>query len=268
MPLPGPDAALRPNCAADDWGMSPGVNAGILALCEAGMVRSVSLFANLAHSGLDLDRLLRVSGLRFSLHLNFTFGRPLSGAGEVGSLCGPDGNFRGPAVFWRRALLGRLPAGELRLEALRQVRRLKSLGVPLTGVEGHHHSHLAPSVLAALAPALREEGITWARLPVDRAHLPSWAAGAVFRRWQLSSPAARGGGLELRPVRYLRLAEARSGACAGKVFAADGLPAIVHPALTDDLGGMEHRDPYRGGRVEEFRRLMRLAGRRPAKESV
>jgi len=248
----------RPNCVADDWGMSPGINEGILELCEAGVVRGVSLFGNLEHLDHGLERLLRAGGLSFSVHLNFTYGRPLSRPGEVPSLCRPDGVFRSLPALCYRAVSGRLSAEELRTEARRQIRRLKSLGVPLTGIEGHHHAHLLPHVFSALAPLLREEGIGWVRLPADRGHVPSWLAGNFFRRRFLS--AGRGGDFELRPTLYLRPADLRAaGALRKKIFSGGGLPVITHPALYYDLRRMEHADTYREQRVLEFRGLFGLS---------
>jgi hypothetical protein len=53
---PSARGAVRPpaRCHADDWGMSPGVNRGILGLCGTGVVGCVSLFGNGAHTGAGL----------------------------------------------------------------------------------------------------------------------------------------------------------------------------------------------------------------------
>jgi predicted glycoside hydrolase/deacetylase ChbG (UPF0249 family) len=260
-------AAARPapteSCVADDWGISPGVNRGILRLCEAGLVRGVSLLANSAHLERDLDLLLRLPGLRFSLHLNFTYGRPLSRTEELPSLCRPDGSFHGLPELLRGAVRGKLKAGELELEAGRQARRLKALGIPLTGLEGHHHVHLVPRVFSAVAHTLRREGINWVRLPADRGHVPRWLAGTFFRRWTLSGPPpALAGGFELRPAIYLRPRDIRSAAALKRKFLSGrGRPVIVHPALYNDLPRMEHHDPYQLERVMEFSALLRLSRR-------
>lgn len=258
VPVTRPRAAGAACLCADDWGMSPGVNLGILDLCRAGLVRRVSLFGNLAGLEPGLKELLALKGLEFSLHLNFTYGRPLSRPEEVPSLVREDGAFLPLGAFARAALAGRLPARELELEARAQARRLKAAGVPLTGVEGHHHVHIFKPVFAAVAGALRGEGLLWARLPADRAHLPSWLAGKYFRRWLLSGkapPAARG--FELRPTMYLRPADLKSAArLEKKVFGKD--PVLAHPALYNDLPLMEYADPYQEGRVLEYRKLMEL----------
>jgi predicted glycoside hydrolase/deacetylase ChbG (UPF0249 family) len=246
-------------CVADDWGMSPGINEGILELCEGGLVRTVSILAGSPHVERGLSRLLGDGGLSFSLHLNLTHGVPLSSPKEVPSLCGPGGSFLPPAALLRRAAAGRLDRDEVRLETRAQIRALKRLAVPLSGVEGHHHVHLLPPVFAAAAPILLEEGLDWIRLPADRAHVPSWAAGAGFRLWRrFASPEARR--LRLRRALYLTAADRRSAAALDrKLLNAERLPVIVHPAKYDDLALMAHPDPLREERVEEHRTLLAWA---------
>jgi predicted glycoside hydrolase/deacetylase ChbG (UPF0249 family) len=243
--------------------MSPGINQGILRLCEAGVVRGVSLLANLEHLEHGLDELLRFGRLRFGVHLNFTYGPPLSRPEEVASLCGPDGGFHGLPALLKNAVFSRLRAEELRLEGRRQIRRLKRLGVPLTGLEGHHHVHLIPRVFSALAPALREERIERVRLPCDRSHPASWLSGLIFRRWFLSMAVpARSRGFSLQPALYLRRSDLRTvETLEKKISARGGLPVIVHPALKNDLARMKYFDPCREDRVLQFHKLLELSRR-------
>jgi len=248
---------------ADDWGLSPGVNLGILALCEAGVVRGVSVLANLEHTERDLAG-LRGAPVEVSLHLNLTLGRPLSRPDEVPSLCGADDCFQPLRALLGRCLAGRVSPGEIALEGSRQIRRLRSLGLVPRGVEGHHHVHLLPRVAAALAPVLEAEGVAWLRLPADPVHAPSWLAGhahLAWQRWGRAPPAL--GDLEWRPTLRLCKADLRSDeAFAAKMARAAGRPVIAHPAQCDDLAAVAHPDPYRAGRLLEYRRLMDLA-RRP-----
>ena len=62
---------------ADDFGLTPGVNAGILSAHHHGIVTSTTLLATAA---IDAEQLaaLRDSGLGVGIHVNLTLGRPLS----------------------------------------------------------------------------------------------------------------------------------------------------------------------------------------------
>jgi predicted glycoside hydrolase/deacetylase ChbG (UPF0249 family) len=241
--------------------MSPGVNEGILRLCEAGIVRKVSLFANLDHVRCGLDRLLRFDHLRFSVHLNLTHGAPLSRPEEVPSLCRPDSLFQSLPTLLQNTVRGRLRAEEIELEGRRQIRRLKSLGVPLTGIEGHHHVHLIPKVFSSLSAALGEEGIRCIRIPIDKSHFPSRLAGLLFKHWLLSAKAPpRAHEFELLPTLCLRQRDLRTlESLKKKILASDGLPVIVHPALRNDLPQMKYFDPYQAERVLQFDKLLELS---------
>lgn len=246
------------DCVADDWGMSPGVNLGILALCEVGVVRAVSLLGSHDHLEHGLDRLLGFEGLRFGLHLNLTHGPPLSRPGEVPSLCRPDGLFCDLPTLLRRAVCGRISAEEVALEARRQIGRLKELGVPLSGIEGHHHVHLIPQVFAAAAAVLREEGLERVRLPVDPSHVPSWFAGGAFKAWLRFAAAAREyRHFQLEPTLYLNATDSRSSEALDlKLLNESGFPVIIHPARENDLPRMTHPDARQSERVVEFRRVL------------
>src|SRR5437879_13348273 len=73
---------------ADDFGLSTGVNRGILEAHAAGVVSSVSVLVN-APGWTDALRRLRdlgpapAPGLGVGLHLNLTMGRPVSWGGSL-----------------------------------------------------------------------------------------------------------------------------------------------------------------------------------------
>ncbi|MGH7310933.1 MAG: ChbG/HpnK family deacetylase, partial [Candidatus Rokuibacteriota bacterium] len=74
---------------ADDFGMTPGVSAGILRAHRHGIVTSTTM---LVTADVDRDQLAAAldSGLGLGIHLNLTLGKPLTGAS---SLVDVDGRF-------------------------------------------------------------------------------------------------------------------------------------------------------------------------------
>src|SRR2546421_8810337 len=69
---------------ADDFGLSTGVNRGILEAHAAGVVSSVSVLVNAPGWTDALRRLRDVGpGLGVGLHLNLTMGRPVSWGGSL-----------------------------------------------------------------------------------------------------------------------------------------------------------------------------------------
>ena len=65
---------------ADDFGISRGVNIGIVEAAKAGVVTAASLIVNLPDFADALDRTLSCPALSLGLHLNLTVGRPLTAA--------------------------------------------------------------------------------------------------------------------------------------------------------------------------------------------
>lgn len=246
MFLPMPDT--RASFSADDWGLSPAVNEAILELARAGVLRSVSLFANLPYLEHGLNELER-AGVELAAHLNFTLGRPLSD--QVPSLVNPEGRFRAFRPFLWRGLFGLVCKEEVRREAEAQLRLLGSR-CAISSVNGHQHAHLLPWMAEPIALAAKAFGIQKVRMMEDPAHRPSllatrWSRGRYRRAW----PEA-----ELEPAHYLWPTGAWSpDRLAAKIEKAEGRALLVHPATADDFYSVEFADSLRAERVREFRSL-------------
>jgi len=64
---------------ADDFGLTPGVSAGILAAHRHGIVTSTTVLVNRAILPVHIDAALG-SGIGVGLHINLTLGSPITGA--------------------------------------------------------------------------------------------------------------------------------------------------------------------------------------------
>jgi len=140
---------------ADDLGLWPSVDRGIFAAWSAGAVGDSTAFANAP----VLDDILaraRDAGLPVGIHLNLTFGRPLSAPAEIPALVTPAGEF-----MKRRAWTLPLPEAQVRLELNRQAERVLATGWQPSHLDLHHHIHTYPEVLSAVIALARE-----LRLPV------------------------------------------------------------------------------------------------------
>jgi len=127
---------------ADDYGLSPGVSAGIRD-AHAGVVHSTTVMANLVEPG-DVAA-LAASGMSAGVHLNLSCGPPLS-TGYPASLLKPDGSFDKALALdpgtWeegnhRAAVVAEWSA---------QLDRLASLGLTVDHVDSHHHTHMIDSL--------------------------------------------------------------------------------------------------------------------------
>ncbi|HEU4370531.1 MAG TPA: ChbG/HpnK family deacetylase [Methylomirabilota bacterium] len=137
---------------ADDFGLTRGVSAGILAAHRHGVVTSATVLVTA-----DLDRrqlaAARDSGLGLGLHVNLTLGAPLT---RARSLVDGSGRFvRDP----RRAAAG-ADAREVRAEVEAQLERFEKLvGRPPTHMDTHHHVGLYPPVREVVLDVARRRGL-------------------------------------------------------------------------------------------------------------
>jgi predicted glycoside hydrolase/deacetylase ChbG (UPF0249 family) len=137
---------------ADDFGLTRGVSAGILAAHRHGIVTSTTV---LVTADIDREQLAeaRDTGLGLGLHVNFTLGKPLT---RGRSLVDGGGRFlRDPT----RAAAGADPR-EARREIEAQAERFQKLVRRLpTHLDTHHHVGLYAPVRDAVLDVARALGV-------------------------------------------------------------------------------------------------------------
>ncbi len=162
---------------ADDFGLTRGVNRAIVELHRAGVLTSATLMAN-AEATLDAVGLARKApALGIGCHVVLVDGSPLQAASEVRTLVDPTtGNLhRTLGKLLPRLLTGRIRAEEIEAEARAQIAHLQNLGVRLTHVDTHKHTHMFPAVLRPLLRAARACGVHVVRNPFE----PEWSVQAT-----------------------------------------------------------------------------------------
>ncbi len=128
---------------ADDFGLSPGISAGIVRLAHTGRLTAISCLTNGAGwaSAVPLLNGLPAS-VDVGLHLNFTEGRPLSPR-----LAKRWPQFPPLPLLIARAHLGVLPRGALRNEAHAQLAAfMRARGSAPAFIDGHQHVHHLPGL--------------------------------------------------------------------------------------------------------------------------
>ncbi len=127
---------------ADDFNLTAGVSRGIAEAHRSGIVTSTTVMVNLPGLCDNLRWIQDMRKLGLGLHLNLTFGPPLSPPGQVPSLLGPDGRFvRDPS---RQIEVG--DPEEIAREWNAQVEAfVTAVGRLPTHLDTHHNLHAWPS---------------------------------------------------------------------------------------------------------------------------
>ena len=149
----------------DDFGMSPGVNAAIKQLHQAGRLSAVSIMSNMPWSAEALAYARDAVDLQAGAHLNLTTGRPLLPADKVPSLVDDSGGFLDLGVLMRRLLAGRVSRDEIRLELGAQLARCLDEGPEIQHLDSHMHFHAVPSLGRLVADLASRYEVTTVRNP-------------------------------------------------------------------------------------------------------
>ena len=154
---------------ADDFGLTPGVNAAILRAHRQGILTSATLMANAASFDEAVSIALATPTLGVGCHLVLVGGRSVAPARDVESLVDREGNFpRSLGQFVARVSTGAIRSVHIERELRAQIEKILRAGISPSHFDTHKHTHVHPRVLNALGRVAREFRITAIRKPIER----------------------------------------------------------------------------------------------------
>jgi predicted glycoside hydrolase/deacetylase ChbG (UPF0249 family) len=191
----GASPALRTRLIvnADDFGISPAVTGGILEAHAAGTVSSTSMMVHCPGWDDACTRARATPSLGIGLHLNLLVGSPIVPA--VTLINRRTGRFLVLGAMVRRALAGRLDAAEVEAECEAQVQAITALGVPLTHIDSHRHTHALPVVRRAVARVAQRRSLPLRRPVESHRRFPNDIVSQIHRgviawSWRVTSVGA------------------------------------------------------------------------------
>jgi hopanoid biosynthesis associated protein HpnK len=151
---------------ADDLGLTPGVNRGILRAFQDGIVTSASLLVT-GSAFEDAVALARQNPkLDVGLHLALVEERAVLGPEVLPTLVNETGRLpRTSGEFFRRSLLGRINWVEVEGEIAAQIDRFQKTGLRLSHLDSHQHLHMFPPVFHIVRRLTRGMDHVWIRNP-------------------------------------------------------------------------------------------------------
>ncbi|RJX65099.1 chitin disaccharide deacetylase [Vibrio sinensis] len=125
---------------ADDFGLTQGINHGIVEAFRSGVVRSTTLMVGMSAERHALELVKENSGLHVGIHLRLTTGRPLT---KAMTLIDEHGEFLSLADWEDKQSID---AREVYEEVVMQIEHFLQLGIPLSHIDSHHHIHMHPLI--------------------------------------------------------------------------------------------------------------------------
>jgi len=153
---------------ADDFGLSKGVNYGIIDSFLHGPVRSTTLMAGGAafEHAVELAKLHPKLGV--GAHLQLTASQSVGGPYKT--LTDKTGRFHSLVEMTKRAEEGLIDLQEVEAEYHAQMQKILSTGITIDHLDSHHHSHHLPGVMDVFFHIAKEYHIPLVRM-ADKALL-------------------------------------------------------------------------------------------------
>lgn len=211
---------------ADDLGMSPPVNAGVLQAFERGWISSATLMANMPAfaEAVELVRKHALAG-KVGVHLNLTEGPPLTSAiRRSPRLCSREGELhaKGRDLFRVSGDERRAIHGELRA----QVAACRAAGIEPTHLDSHHHVHTSWAVGGIVIAVAREFRIPFIRVAHN--------AGPLISRKHRLYSVFFNGRLALRSLVGVRYFCSLQSATTHLIDRCRSIEVMAHPYLNAD----------------------------------
>ncbi|MGG0187480.1 chitin disaccharide deacetylase [Bacillus rhizoplanae] len=151
---------------ADDFGLTRGVNHGVIDAHVNGLVNSTTMMMNMPGVEHAVQLAKEYKTLGVGVHLVLTAGKPL--LSDVPSLVKEDGSFHSQSTIRE----GKINPDEVWREWTAQIEKFLSYGLIPTHLDSHHHVHALPILHDVLERLAEKYHIPVRRFEQDRAVRP------------------------------------------------------------------------------------------------
>jgi len=154
---------------ADDFGLTSGVNRGIVEAHSRGIVTSATVMAAGDRFQEAASLSAQAPELSVGCHVLLVDGPPVLNPSQVSTLLPASAHrFRESVTsFAARATLGKLDQLQIEAEITAQIRKLEAAGVRVSHVDSHKHTHMFPVVFKAMLQAAKKCGVPAIRNPFE-----------------------------------------------------------------------------------------------------
>lgn len=136
---------------ADDFGLSPSVNKGIVEAFQQGFISSATMMMNTPYTDEAIELAKKHNLKNIGIHLNLTYGKSVLPASEVPSLVDENGTFHYVCMlgYYTQYL-------DAKKELKAQIEKFLASGLTPTHIDHHHYFNEIPNILKAYLELAQE----------------------------------------------------------------------------------------------------------------
>jgi len=155
---------------ADDFGITEGVNSGIIDCYKKSTITDISLLA-VGESFEHAVKLAKENNIKkIGIHLSLTGPfKPASMKEEVSTVLNRDKTFlKSHISFFLKYFSKTIKPIEIKTEFKNQILKIKNEGFKITHIDSHEHIHMMPGILKIVINLALENKINYIRFPLEK----------------------------------------------------------------------------------------------------
>ena len=131
---------------ADDFGLTEGINKGIIDACRKGIVTRTSIMANGEAFEHAISLAKQIKTLKIGVHLTIVDETPTNPPYKIKSLVTSNGKLLNKYNFLTKYILRRISLNEVYTELESQIQKVLSAGININHIDSHQHLHMLPAI--------------------------------------------------------------------------------------------------------------------------
>jgi len=151
--------------SGDDFGMTEGINRGILTGFNSGIITSTSLIATMPAFEHAVEMALENSDMDVGIHVSLTLGRPCSDNDRLLPILGEGKFVKSYRKFFESIYKNRIDLKDIKNEVSEQIKKIKNTGLKVTHLNSHQHIHMLPCLFSVIRELMKEHKIPFVRIP-------------------------------------------------------------------------------------------------------
>jgi predicted glycoside hydrolase/deacetylase ChbG (UPF0249 family) len=159
---------------ADDFGLTEGINNGIVDGFNTGIITSTSLIATMPAFDHAVELAKENHDLDVGVHLCLTVGNPCSNKSKLAPIL-RDGEFLkhwGQVV--RTIYTNQVDLRNIKDELSAQISKVQGTGLKISHIDSHQHIHMVPCLFRIVLVLMKEYFIPFVRIPNEIIQMPKW----------------------------------------------------------------------------------------------